>query len=384
MFSDIIIMAGGSGTRLWPASNSKVPKQFLPLPDGSTFFGASLDRAIATVPAGAIVVVAGASHVPHVIRAAAALPEAHRSRVVVIPEPVGRNTAPALACAAVYLDRAFGNGRRALVLTSDHVIGPIGAFRADAEAADALAAQERLVVFGIPPRGPETGFGYIEAGEPIDLAKNAAPGRTFAVASFREKPDLATAERFLASGGFTWNSGMFGFGVDFMLRQFREHSPDTLAPFAALAAPKEDAYESVDGVRVLSRWSGLEEAYRTVKGISIDYAMAEKCRSVAVVAAGFDWTDIGSWDEYARFLESGASDAPAGKQKAPVFAAGARGCWVDSDLPVALCGVEDLIVVVRSGADGSPPSVLVCKRGESQKVKDAVEAIKAAGRPDLL
>ena len=127
----------------------------------------------------------------------------------------------------------------------------------------------------------------------------------------------------------------------------------------------------------------MDEAYRTVKGISIDYAVAEKCRSSAVVAASFDWVDIGSWDEYARFIEKGTA-ASSAKPKAPVFASGSTGCWVDSDLPVALCGVEDLMVVVRSGADGSPPSVLVCRRGESQRVKDAVEAIKAAGRTDLL
>ena len=381
MFKDIVIMAGGSGTRLWPASNSKVPKQFLSLPDGSTFFGASLDRAIAIAPSGSIVVVAGASHVPHVIRAAAALPAEHRRRVVVIPEPIARNTAPAVACAAVYLNRAIGPGRSALVLTSDHVIGPIDAFRADAEAADALAAQGKLVVFGIPPRGPETGFGYIEAGDALSVDGKAV-GRTFAVASFREKPDRATAEHFLESGRFTWNSGMFGFDADFMIDLFRKHSPDTLAPFNALRAPAEDAYEHVDGVRVLSRWKGMDEAYRTVKGISIDYAVAEKCCSVAVVAASFAWTDIGCWDEYARFIEN-ASGADA-KPKAPVFTAGSRGCWVDSDLPVALCGVEDLLVVVRSGADGSPPSVLVCKRGDSQKVKDVVEAVKAAGRTDLL
>ncbi len=378
MFTDIVIMAGGSGTRLWPASNSKVPKQFLSLPDGSTFFGAALARAAATAPSGSIVVVAGASHVPHAVRAAAALPPAQRERVVIIPEPVGRNTAPAVACAAVYLNRAFGPGRRALVLTSDHVIGPIDAFRADAEAADALAAQGKLVVFGIPPRGPETGFGYIEAGDTAD-AGGKAPGRVFSVASFREKPDRATAEQFLASGKFTWNSGMFGFGCDFLIDQFKGLSPETIAPFEKLAAPTSDAYETKDGVKLLSRWKGMDEAYAAVKGISIDYAVAEKCRSTAVVAASFEWVDIGSWDEYARFIEKGGA-AP----KSPVFAAGSSGCWVDSDLPVALCGVEDLIVVVRSGKDGSPPSVLVCRRGESQLVKEAVDRIKADGRADLL
>lgn len=393
MFTDIIIMAGGSGTRLWPASNSKVPKQFLSLGDGSTFFGAALERAFAVAaPGGSVVVVAGAAHVPHAVKAAAALVPAQRDRVVVIPEPAGRNTAPAVACAAVFLSRRYGEGagRRALVLTSDHVIGPMAAFAADSEAADALASADakaasgRLVVFGIPPTRPETGFGYIEAGEAIPSA--AAPGRTYAVASFREKPDRATAEAFLATGRFTWNSGMFGFGVDFMIDQFRALSPETIAPFDSLPAPVAASYENSRGVAVLSAWEGLAEAYSRVKPISLDYAVAEKCRSAALVAAGFDWLDVGSWDEYARFQEEARtqeSAAAAGKS-APVYAAGSSNCFVDADLPVALCGVEDLIVTVRSGADGSPPSVLVCRRGESQRVKEIVDAIKASGRTDLL
>jgi mannose-1-phosphate guanylyltransferase/mannose-1-phosphate guanylyltransferase/mannose-6-phosphate isomerase len=392
MFTDIVIMAGGSGTRLWPASNSRVPKQFLSLGDGSTFFGAALERAFAVAKSGgSVVVVAGAAHVPHAVKAASARPPAERDRVVVIPEPAGRNTAPAVACAAVFLSRRYGAGagRRALVLTSDHVIGPMDAFRADAEAADALAsgdalaADGRLVVFGIPPTRPETGFGYIEAGAPLPSA--AAPGRTFAVASFREKPDRATAEGFLETGRFTWNSGMFGFGVDFMLSQFRALAPETLAPFDPLPTPAEAAYERREGVAVLSGWAGLAEAYGRVKPISIDYAVAEKCRSVALVAAGFDWLDVGSWDEYARFQESGRIRAGAAQSRgAPVYAAGSANCFVDADLPVALCGVEDLIVAVRSGADGSPPSVLICRRGESQKVKEIVDAVKASGRTDLL
>jgi len=386
MFTDIIIMAGGSGTRLWPASNSRVPKQFLSLGDGSTFFGAALERAFAVAAGGgSVVVVAGAAHVPHAVKAASALAPAERDRVVVIPEPAGRNTAPAVACAAVFLSRRYGAGagRRALVLTSDHVIGPMDAFRSDAEAADALAADDKLVVFGIPPTRPETGFGYIEAGAPLPSAD--APGRTFAVASFREKPDRATAEGFLATGRFTWNSGMFGFGVDFMLSQFRALAPETLAPFDPLPAPAEGAYERRDGVAVLSGWAGLAEAYGRVKPISIDYAVAEKCRSVALVAAGFDWLDVGSWDEYARFQESGRhQEGAAHDRKAPVYSAGSSNCFVDADLPVALCGVEDLIVTVRSGADGSPPSVLICRRGESQRVKEIVDAVKASGRTDLL
>lgn len=385
MFTDIIIMAGGSGTRLWPASNSKTPKQFLSINGDSTFFGAALERAFAVLgkgaPTGRVVVVASAAHVGHVIRACASLTAEARERVVVIGEPLARNTAPALACAAVYLRRVLGPGRRALMLTADHIISPVEAFCADAAAASDLAAEGRLVVFGIPPRGPETGYGYVEAAEPLDSP--AAPRRAFVVASFREKPNKETAESFLATGRFYWNSGMFGFDIDFLLNEFRMNAKEASAPFEALEAPGREALETRGGVAVLTGWKGLAEAYASAKSISIDYAIAEKCKRTAVVAGSFDWLDIGSWDEYARFMEGSAIDS-AHTAAAPVFSAAASNCFVDSDLPVALCGVDDLIVVVRSGTDGGPPAVLVCKKGRSQNVKDAVEAIKAAGRSDLL
>ncbi|OHE59489.1 MAG: mannose-1-phosphate guanyltransferase, partial [Treponema sp. GWA1_62_8] len=344
---------------------------------------------------GSVVVVAGAAHLDRVARACAAYPASDRERVALIGEKVARNTAPAIACAATYLLRTKGKGRRALVVTSDHIIGPLASFVTDARAADALAAEGKLVVFGIPPAGPETGFGYVETAAALPSAD--AAGRAFSLASFREKPDRATAERFLASGKFYWNSGMFGFSVDFLMEEFERNSPETLAPFAALAAPRPQDYERRDGVAVLSSWTGLDQAYAAVKGISFDYAIAEKCASAAVIAASFDWTDIGCWDDYARAKEagpkeqaeasaaSGAAREPAAREPvAPVFSSNASRCFVDSDLPVALCGVEDLIVVVRSGADGSPGSVLVCRKGESQRVKEIVEAAKAAGRSDLL
>lgn len=408
MFTDCVIMAGGSGTRLWPASNAKNPKQFLSIPGGSSFFKAAVDRAFAVMDQGAdggtadgrtadggtadgtLVVVAGESHTAHIVQTCAALSEERRRRVRVITEPAARNTAPALACAAVYLRAVFGPGRSALVLTSDHIITPLESFVADAAAAAALARQGKLVVFGIPPLRAETGYGYIESGRSLDLAVGPRGGltaveagtggtlgdaRCFDLRSFREKPDAATAESFLASGGFYWNSGMFGFSVDAMLEEFRRSAPETLAPFSMLRAPGESETEYREGVAILSKWQGLAEAYAAVKSISIDYAVAEKCSDAAVVAARFDWLDIGSWDEYARFMGAAGSE---------VYASGSANCYVDSDIPVALCGVEDLIVVVRSRGDGQSPVALVCRKGEAQLVKDIVASIKASGRTELL
>lgn len=385
MFTDAIIMAGGSGTRLWPASSSALPKQFLGLPGGGTFFGQSMRRAFDCGIAGKVVVVTGEAHLDHVLQSCSELDASERARVSVIPERMARNTAPAIAAAATFLRREAGPGRRALVLTSDHVITPFERLRADVEAADALAAAGRLAVFGIPPRSPETGYGYIEAGDLI--ASRTAPERCFAVRSFREKPDLETARGFVESGSFFWNSGMFGFSVDAMLEELRLLAQDVIAPFDALGAPGPDARSRREGgVEVVDRWPGLDEAYGKAWAISIDYAVAERTKSAAMVAASFDWLDLGSWDEYSTFVEN-AEGGRDGTPSAPVVEIEASGCFVDSELPVALCGVDDLVVVVRrgGGADGGkPPAVLICRRGKTQLVKKAVEALKAKGRTDLL
>jgi mannose-1-phosphate guanylyltransferase/mannose-1-phosphate guanylyltransferase/mannose-6-phosphate isomerase len=148
-----------------------------------------------------------------------------------------------------------------------------------------------------------------------------------------------------------------------------------LTPFEGLRAPGGEARRTEGGVEVLADWPGLREAYGAVAPISFDYAIAEKCRRTVMVAAGFEWYDVGSWDEYAGF---------SGDASGVVYRSGAENCFTDSDIPVALCGVRDLIVVVRSGKDGSPPAVLIAKRGETQRVRDIVEQIKTSGRTELL
>ncbi len=381
MFDDVIIMAGGSGTRLWPASSSALPKQFLAVPGGGTFFGESVKRAFACGIQGRVIVVAGPSHVAHVVRSCSILEPEERRRVTLLVERRARNTAPAIAAAATYLRLSSGRGRLALVLTSDHVIGPIQRFASDVQAAAELSRDGSLAVFGIPPRGPETGYGYIEAGD--NLASSAAPDRCYRVASFREKPDKGTAESFLQAGTFYWNSGMFGFSVDALIQEMRTLAPSVIAPFDTLESPPPGVGSTVDGIEVIDAWTALDEAYDATEAISFDYAVAEKTDRAVVVASSFDWLDIGSWDEYARFMEGGVEmkEKQGGQELLEIQSSG---CFVDSDLPVALCGVSDLIVVARTGGDGKPPALLVCKRGESQLVKQAVERLKEAGRKDLL
>jgi mannose-1-phosphate guanylyltransferase len=245
-----------------------------------------------------------------------------------------------------------------------------------------MAQADKLVVVGIQPETPETGYGYIEAAEALTVPPDGNVSRryepeVFAVASFREKPDLEKAKAFIAAKNFYWNSGMFAFSSKFMLAEFQRSSPEVMVPFKELWAPNEYCYRSRKGLRIREEWENLESAYKKTKPISFDYAIAEKCGATLMVKAGFSWTDVGSWDEYARLTE---------RTDAEVFTTEGSGgsCFVDSDIPVALCAVDDLIVVVRSGSDGGPPAVLISKKGEAQRVREIVEQIKTTGRTELL
>jgi mannose-1-phosphate guanylyltransferase/mannose-1-phosphate guanylyltransferase/mannose-6-phosphate isomerase len=390
MFNDCIVMAGGSGTRLWPASNSRRPKQFLSISKdeagGTSFFSSAVGRALSVIDKadGRVIIIAGKSHVEQIAAACAAFSPEERKRLVLIPEPAARNTAPAIACAVLYADWVSGTERNMLVLTSDHIIQPLETFRVDAAAAAAFAQQDKLAVFGIPPRKPETGYGYVEAEKRLSVPPDQQDAvwthrlsepEVYAVASFREKPDRKTAEQFIASGRFFWNSGMFAFSSRFMLAEFRRRAPELIRPFERLRAPDEGCYGERKGLRILEEWPELREAYGEVKSISFDYAIAEQCAQTVMVKAGFDWIDVGNWDEYARLL---------GNTGAEIYQSGCESCFVDSDIPVTLAGVKDLIVAVRSGRDGGPPAVLIAKKGETQRVRELVEQIRAAGRTELL
>jgi mannose-1-phosphate guanylyltransferase/mannose-1-phosphate guanylyltransferase/mannose-6-phosphate isomerase len=349
-----------------------------------------VDRALGLIDTegdGRVIIIAGDSHVPHIIRACGKYGPKEREHLVLIPEPAARNTAPAIACGVMYANWASGQDRNILVLTSDHIIQPADLFKAHAAAAAAFARQDKLVVFGIPPRGPETGYGYIEAGESLSAPPQPEFRRqdggtvepeAFRALSFREKPDKDRAEHFVASGNFYWNSGMFAFSSPFILQEFHHSAPELIIPFNKLQAPDGQSYTVQGGIRVLREWQGLKEAYGAVKSISFDYAIAEKCAQTIMVAAAFEWFDVGSWDEYAKLA------AHSGAAASEVYRSGSSNCFVDADIPVALCGVDDLIVVVRSGRDGAPPSVLISKRGETQRVREIVEEIRAAGRTELL
>jgi len=360
-------MAGGSGTRLWPASSSKLPKQFLPVSENKSFFTLAMERALAV--GERVIIITGKTHIPHVVKDAQKLTAAEKKRVVVIGEPEAKNTAPAIACAAVYSNFNKQN-KNMLVLTSDHIIEPLNVFKNDA--LPAASETEKLIVFGIKPSRPETGYGYIET-----ASKNIEKNKTgiIEVAAFREKPDMETAKKYAASKYFFWNSGMFAFNTGFIIEQFKSLAPDVIESFIKLKEPKPSDYTITKGIKVLNDWNGLKSSYNKVKSISFDYAIAEKCGKTSMIRANFDWIDIGNWEEYAKIMNNTGSQ---------VFSVSSNACFVDSDIPVALAGVDDLIVVIRGGKNGEGACALITRKGHTQNVKDIVEEIKKSNKKELL
>jgi mannose-1-phosphate guanylyltransferase/mannose-1-phosphate guanylyltransferase/mannose-6-phosphate isomerase len=272
-----------------------------------------------------------------------------------ILEPVGRNTAPAIALAALALPR----DAIMLVMPSDHVIRDAAAFRAAIRAATPLVEQGWLATFGITPDGPETGYGYIKRGEP--LADGVAR-----VDSFVEKPDRATAESYLATGQYSWNGGIFLFGAGAYLDALERHAPEILT---CVRKSMENAARH--GGRIFPD----RHAFATAPSQAVDYAVMEKADKVAVVPVEMGWSDVGSWDALHAIS---ACDESGNAHHGEVFAIDTKRCMIRSEGPVvAAVGVKDLIVIA------TPDAVLIMPRGASQEVKRAVEALKKDGHITL-
>ncbi|MCL1817621.1 MAG: mannose-1-phosphate guanylyltransferase [Spirochaetaceae bacterium] len=347
----IVILAGGSGTRLWPASTPQKPKQFLALGGGESFLRLTVERGLAVNPRAPIVVVTHARYLADTVSQLASF-AASGADITVLPEPEARNTAPAIAFAALYLGGRLALSSRVLILSADHLIWPLERFTAAAARAAELAAMGHIAVFGIPPTEANTGYGYIETGE--------AAGPGFRVTAFREKPDAAAAAAYLAAGNYYWNSGMFVFSLKTLAGEFAARAPDVSVPLQALAEKAAEKGRMEGGVRVWGEGAAFAEAYGKLPSISVDYAVMEKSAKAAMVTADFEWNDVGSWDEAARLYPN---EAPA------VFSCAASGNSVFADIPVALCGVEDLVVVIKNGR------ALVMKKGSSQLVREAAKAL---------
>jgi len=331
-----VVLCGGNGTRLWPRSRKSKPKPFLPLVGDTTLFEATVLRCSRDAGFGAPVVVTGALHLEHV---EAQLPDPAASRVIV--EPEGKNTAAAIALAALQLpaDTVM------LVCPSDHHIGDVAAFQAAAHEAAKLAAQGWLVSFGIAATAPETGFGYLKQGAPIDGSGG------FAVAQFVEKPDLQRALGFLADGGYAWNGGIFAFRAGTFLDELTAHRP-------VLAAAVREA--AAQGRRDGTRFHPDAAAFARIEGESVDYAVMENTAQAAMVPAAMAWSDIGNWQALHEALDH---DADGNAARGPAELVDCRNVLVDSDGPhVSVIGASDLIVVVDKG------DVMVCTKAGAQRV----------------
>ena len=344
-----VILAGGSGTRFWPRSRRRVPKQLLRVLGRRSLLQATADRLRGLVPSEHVLVVTHRDHAAGVRRQLPELPHAN-----VLVEPVGRNTAPCLALAALEVERRTA-GAVLVSVPADHAIADAGEFRATLLEALTRAAHEPVVVaVGIRPTAAETGYGYIRLG-------GHRGRRAYRVRAFVEKPTQARARRFVASGDYLWNSGIFACQAGALLGLLDRFLPEVTGPLREAArAPRR------------TRHVALARAYVRVPSVSIDYGVMEKAPDTVVVAGAFGWSDVGSWAALADI--AGAADG-----RTPVIPVDAPGHAVfGSGRLVALVGVQDLIVVDTADA------LLVCHRGRTQEVRRVVEEIGRRGLVEYL
>jgi mannose-1-phosphate guanylyltransferase / mannose-6-phosphate isomerase len=351
-----VILSGGSGTRLWPMSRSLYPKQLLALVGERSLLQETARRVAGDPGFAPPLIIANEEHrfiIAEQLREIAVAAEA------LILEPVGRNTAPAACVAALRLAKAEPDAL-ILVMPSDHAIDDLSAFREATERAAGAARAGNLVTFGITPERAETGFGYIAKGKALKGVDGA-----FAMRGFVEKPDPATAERYVASGDYFWNSGIFLFPVSLYLAELERLRPEMLAACKkALAGAKVDA----DFVRL------DKAAFAACPGDSIDYAVMEHTARAAVVPVGMGWSDLGSWDA---LWEMGEKDERGNALAGNVVAEATRNCYLRSEAGlVAAIGVEDIVVVATDDA------VMVAPRNRTQEVKQLVGRLLAERRDE--
>lgn len=350
-----VLLAGGSGTRLWPLSREAYPKQFLRLGHQHSLLQQAVLRSRQIAGASAPVVVCGEQHRFIV---AEQLRELGIDGATIILEPEGRNTAPAAAVAALHVRARHGDAALAFVMSADQAIADVEAFCAAVEAGAHHARADRLMVFGIRPTRAETGFGYLKRGQPLGHG-------AFALAAFVEKPDAETAARFLADGTYAWNGGLFLFSVDTFLRELTRFEPAMVAACeAALTGAKAD----LDFIRLGAA------AFRGARSESIDYALMEKTDKAALIPLDAGWDDVGSWS----YLGTMPTDAQGNYARGDVLLEDSQSTLIHAeDRLVAALGLKDIIVVETSDA------VLVAARDRVQEVRKLVARLKDAQRPEV-
>jgi mannose-1-phosphate guanylyltransferase len=357
-----VIMAGGSGTRFWPLSRKSRPKQFLALAGDAPLLAATVGRLPPLAKADRTYVVCGPQHAPAARRMLSGLPKEN-----FIVEPCARNTAPCVGLAALHVAARDPRGTIAM-LPADHHIGRPEGFRDALAAAAVLAEAGSIATIGIHPSRPETGYGYLKLGPRLAArARGKTRFTAHKVERFVEKPDVVTAARYLADGGYLWNSGIFVFRADVILDEIGRAMP--------VLGEQLDAIRRTIGTPAYART--LKRVFPDCPSISIDYGVMEKSLRIAVVPAEFGWSDVGS---FAALSDVRETDAAGNVAAGDALVIDGRNNVViaTKDRPVAVIGMDDVIVVDAGDA------ILVCRRDRAQDVRKAVEELTRLGREELI
>ncbi|WP_117232560.1 mannose-1-phosphate guanylyltransferase/mannose-6-phosphate isomerase [Vibrio maerlii] len=354
-----VIMAGGSGSRLWPLSRTEHPKQFLSITSNETMLQQTLHRMEGLDHCAPFVI----CNDVHRFLVAEQLRRANVMHSGILLEPVGRNTAPAIALAA-HMTQVMGDDALMLVLAADHVIKDTESFHKAVEAAIPYAQRGDMVTFGIGATSPETGYGYIKTGAAVETGGS---DKGFTVDSFVEKPDLETAKQYLRDGNYLWNSGMFLFKASVYLEELAKHRPDI---FEACAKAHDSHFNDLDFIRM------SPELFSAIPDESIDFAVMEKTDKAVVVPMNAEWSDVGSWSA---LWDVNDKDDNGNATRGDVLAEDTQDSFIYSQNKlVATVGVENLIVVETKDA------VLVADKDKVQDVKSIVNRLKSEGRSEYL
>jgi mannose-1-phosphate guanylyltransferase len=348
-------MAGGSGTRFWPASRSNRPKQFLPLFGDETLLQAAGRRVADWIAPERTWVVTNHAYAAETSRELPSIPASN-----IVREPCGRNTAPCIGLAAMLIADRDPNGVM-LVMPADHRIERADLFREAVDRAVAIVEREpALVLFGVKPSYPSVSFGYLERG----TAAPGGPQGAFRVASFREKPDRAKAEEFVAAGNFFWNSGIFVWKAATILEALEKFEPAV-----------SDGLSRLRPHLGTGRWDdALAAEFPGIKAISIDYGVLERADNVVMIEAPFDWDDVGSWQALGRQSQQ-LADADGNSAQGLLCAVDSRGCIVrtTSEHLVATIGMSDCIIV------HTPDATLVARKDDEESIRRLVQILRERG-----
>jgi mannose-1-phosphate guanylyltransferase len=353
-----IIMAGGIGTRFWPLSRKKSPKQFLPIISKATMIEETINRLLPLIPAQNITTIANAEQSQTIKSLFSEIPEDN-----ILIEPQGKNTAPSLllATAKIFL---LNPDAVCAALPADHLIADAPLFLKKLEAgAEAADKGDSLITFGIPPTFPSTGYGYIQFAK--EDPQQVQGENFYSVQEFKEKPDYEQAKAFCDAGNYSWNSGMFLWKAEVFAQKLEQHAPDWFLSWQRMCRALEDRDETQ-----------LSSIFEEISSTSIDYALMEKAKGVLMCEGNFGWSDVGAWSSLADIW---VKDQNKNAVRGEAILLESEDCLVyNPEKLTALVGVKDIIVV------NTPDALLICRKDQDQKVKDVVGELKKKGRTEYL